>query len=209
MIKTLDYNIKENETGTKGPLMLMIHGYGANKNDLFGLKNYFPDNFEVISLQAPFELLQGGRHWYNIEWVGDDKVINNTEAISSKQLIVDYLNQIDRDKYSKIILLGFSQGAILSHAISLEFPKLVDITIAFSGYIDESIFNYSSNISNVEIFMTHGLFDEVIEVDYAKKSSEILNSKNVNHFFKIYPLAHSIDENIISDLLTWIDDKIK
>lgn len=205
----LDFNIRESSLESKKPLIIMVHGFGANKNDLFGLKNFFDEKIEIISLQAPNEMLHGGRHWYNIEWTGNKKRVDTEEAKKSKELLHEFVKeQKDSGKYSQIILLGFSQGSILSHAVTYENPDLVDILIAFSGYLDTNIFEFSSNVKT-EIFMSHGMFDEVIEVEHANKASEILKEKNIEHFYKVYPLAHSIDENILKDLLIWLNGKIK
>lgn len=206
----LDYNIRESKLDGKAPLIIMIHGFGANKNDLFGLKNFFSEQFEIIALQAPYEMLNGGRHWYNIEWIGNDKNVDIDQAIKSKEILKEFVrNKKDSCKYSMIILLGFSQGSILSHAVAYEEPDLVDMVIAFSGYIDERIFQYDEveKIKNKPIFISHGLFDEVIEPELAESSSKKLKELEIEHFYKVYPLAHSIDENVVRDLLNWMDGK--
>lgn len=203
-----DYNIQNRTQGENGPIMIMIHGFGANKNDLFGLREFFPKNFTIISLEAPYELLYGGRHWYNIEWIGNEKRINKEQAVKSKNDIISFIENLKSDHtYTELYVLGFSQGAILSHAISLERPELVDSLIAFSGYIDEDIFELSvdkSQISSVKRFMSHGIFDEVIPVEQANDASNFLKKHNIEHFYKTYSLPHSLNEEVIKDLLEWM-----
>ena len=48
------------------PLIVLIHGYGSNENDLFSLIDYFPNDAYVISLRAPKELFNDAYAWYDI-----------------------------------------------------------------------------------------------------------------------------------------------
>lgn len=207
----LEFNLRESKSGGRVPLMIMIHGFGANKNDLFGLKNFFPEGYNIIALDAPNQMLMGGKHWYNIEWIGNDKRVNLEEAKKSKEMIISFIENA-KEKYnpSEIILLGFSQGTILAYSVLFDRPDLLDTLIAFSGYIDERLINYSGDNQEIrmkDIFISHGLFDEVIEPKLAEESSKILKEKSINHFFKIYPLAHSLNEDIIQDLLNWMNER--
>ena len=50
------------------PLLILLHGYGSNKQDLFSFAEELPDELLIISAQAPFEMGYGGYAWYAINF---------------------------------------------------------------------------------------------------------------------------------------------
>ena len=55
---SLQYLIKEPKIKLdKNPLLLLLHGYGSNEEDLFSFANELPDNYYIISARAPYDLI--------------------------------------------------------------------------------------------------------------------------------------------------------
>ena len=50
----LKYKIRSSVIDSDAPAIFLLHGYGTSMNDLFPLSQFFPENWVVISLQAPF-----------------------------------------------------------------------------------------------------------------------------------------------------------
>lgn len=211
----LEYLVKdEEEKSGKTPLLILIHGFGADERDLFGLANFLPKKFKIISLKGQFPMDMGlGRHWYNIRWIGNDKEVDIKQGLNSYDLLIKFIENISNELGTdpdNITLFGFSQGAILSHAIALSRPDLVKNVIACSGYIDERLFEKSSNLDKVKknnVFMSHGIFDEVIPVTQAREADKYLKINGLDHFYKEYEVPHSISEEILIDILNWLDGK--
>jgi len=57
---------KSNLKNGKSPLILMIHGYGSNEQDLFSFSRAIPENFTIISLRGDIEFQYNEYAWYNI-----------------------------------------------------------------------------------------------------------------------------------------------
>ena len=57
---------KSNLKNNKSPLLLMIHGYGSNEQDLFSFSRAIPENFTIVSLRGDIEIQYNGYAWYNI-----------------------------------------------------------------------------------------------------------------------------------------------
>ena len=69
MIKqdSFEYRFRDStDTNKSSPLVLMIHGYGINEDDLFSFASDLPENYKIISLRAPYSLPYGGFSWYDI-----------------------------------------------------------------------------------------------------------------------------------------------
>ena len=113
----LSYRIKK-ATKAKGhhPSLILIHGYGSNMDDLFSFANYLPEQYTIISLQAPMESPFGGGAWYSINFDSNsEKWSDNDEAKTSLLKIIDQLDYFTSTyelNPKDISLIGFSQGAI-------------------------------------------------------------------------------------------------
>ena len=64
---SFEYNFRDSIDSDKlSPLVIMLHGYGSNEDDLFSFASDLPENYKIISLRAPYPLAYGGFSWYDI-----------------------------------------------------------------------------------------------------------------------------------------------
>ena len=132
----LDHLQRPSTLSDSAPLLIMCHGYGSDENDLFSFASELPDDLFIISLKAPYQLQPFGNAWYAINFDADENKFSDIgQAKSSVQKISDFIDDLKK-MYApkKTFLLGFSQGAILSYALSLNFPNKVQHVVALSGY---------------------------------------------------------------------------
>lgn len=209
---SLEYQVREPKIVLdKNPLLLLLHGYGSNEADLFSFASELPDEYYVISARAPYDLQFGSYAWYAINFDADqNKFSDHNQAVLSRDLVVKFIQEL-KAKFpidsSNITLIGFSQGSILSYSIALSFPNIVQRVGALSGYLNLDIIseNYQSNdFSNLKIFTSHGIVDQVIPVDWARKTEPILQSLGVNSTYKEYPIGHGVSPQNFFDLKDWL-----
>ena len=212
MNSSLQYLIREPKIKLdKNPLLLLLHGYGSNAEDLFSFANELPDEYYVISAQAPYDLQYGSYAWYAINFDADqNKFSDNEQAKSSRDLIAGFIDELILNypiDPKAVSLLGFSQGAILSYAIALSHPEKINKVIALSGYINDEIFedNYKNNdLSKLSIFASHGVVDQVIPVSWARKTTPFLDALGIESVYKEYPIGHGISPQIFADFKNWL-----
>ena len=197
---SIAYLIQEpKEKLDKNPLILLLHGYGSNEEDLFSFASELPDNYYVISARAPYPFPPYGHAWYAIHFDADaNKFSDDEEAIASRELIVKFIDELI-EQYpidpKQINLVGFSQGAILSYAIGLSYPEKINKVVALSGYFNPNILvtNFEKkDLSDIKFFASHGTVDQVIPIDWARKTPEILKDLQVSCMYKEYPVGHGV-----------------
>ena len=212
---SLEYKVREPKILLdKNPLLLLLHGYGSNEDDLFSFASELPDEYFVISARAPYDLQYGSYAWYAINFDADqNKFSDHDQAVLSRDLVVKFLEEL-KSKFpidsSNITLIGFSQGSILSYSIALSYPKIVQRVGALSGYLnlDTTIDNYQNNdFSGLKIFSSHGTVDQVIPVEWARKTDPILKSLGINSTYKEYPIGHGVSPQNFYDLKSWLLEK--
>ncbi len=209
---SLEYLIREPKIKLdKNPLLLLLHGYGSNEEDLFSFATELPEDYYVVSARAPYNMQYGSYAWYAINFdANQNKFSDHEQAKESRDLIMHFINELIATypiDSKSVILTGFSQGAILSYAVALSHPDKIQKVVALSGYISEPIFeeNYKSNdLSHLKIFASHGTVDQVIPVDWARKTKPFLDQLKVNITYKEYPIGHGVSPQNFYDFKNWL-----
>lgn len=212
---SLEYKIREPKIKLdKNPLLLLLHGYGSNEEDLFSFATELPDEYYIISARAPYDMQYGAFAWYAINFDADEnKFSDHEQAKVSRDLIAGFIDEliqnypIDTDKVS---LIGFSQGAILSYAVALSYPEKVQKVVAMSGYLNLEIVHedyLKNNFTNLKIFASHGTVDQVIPVEWARKTPSILENLGINITYKEYPIGHGVAPQNFYDFKNWLQEK--
>ena len=196
------------------PLLLLLHGYGSNEEDLFSFAKELPDQYYVISVRAPYDMMYGSYAWYAINFDADENKFSNLdEARQSRDLISNFIDQLLADypiDAQQVTLIGFSQGTILSYAVALSYPQKVQRVVAISGYLNTEMAteNYAQNdFKNLKIFASHGTADQVIPVDWARKAKPVLESLGITTTYKEYPIGHGVSPQNFYDFRTWLEQK--
>ena len=208
---SLHYLIQEpNVKKDKNPLLLLLHGYGSNEEDLFSFASELPDDCYVISAKAPYPLQPYGNAWYAIHFdAAQNKFSDNEQAIKSRDLVVTFLDELcdlhDIDK-ENISLIGFSQGSILSFSIALSYPQKIKNVVALSGYLNTNLVKKTPliNTHKVNYFIAHGTQDQVIPVDWARKTIPFMEAYNQNFEYKEYPIGHGVSPKVFMDFKNWL-----
>ncbi len=214
---SLEYLIREPKIKLdKNPLLLLLHGYGSNEADLFSFASELPDEYYIISARGPYDLQYGSYAWYAINFDADENKFSDlVQAKESRDLIARFIDELITNypiDPKNVSLLGFSQGAILSYAIALSHPEKIKNIIALSGYANEDMMeeNYEKNdFSNLRIFHSHGTVDQVIPVEWARKTSPFLKNLKIDATYKEYPVGHGVAPQNFYDFRNWlIEDKV-
>ena len=206
------YLVKPSSLKENAPLLIMLHGYGSDENDLFSFASELQDEFLIVSLQAPYELQPFGYAWYAINFDNDQgKWSNDEQAIESRDLIANFIDEI-QDNYSinkdNVTLLGFSQGAILSYAVALTYPEKIKNVVALSGYVNPNIISVRKNISDyshLNFYCSHGSVDQVIPVEWARQSPKFLDSLRIKHKYSEFPVGHGVAPQNFYEFRSWLE----
>lgn len=213
MKSNIEYLIREPKIKKeKNPLLLLLHGYGSNEEDLFSFATELPEEYYVVSARAPYDLQPYGHAWYAITFDADqNKFSDDDQAIESRDLIARFINELVAElpiDSENVTLIGFSQGTILSYAVALSYPEKIKRVVALSGYLNEGILasGYETkDFKNLKMFVSHGTQDQVIPVDWARKAPEALKNLGIEVEYKEYPIGHGVSPQNFNDLKNWLE----
>lgn len=207
----MNYIVKEPQNiNSDTTLLILLHGYGSNEEDLFSFTADLPENWLIVSLQAPKNTPYGGFCWYDIDFTNQEKFINTVQAEESMALILNKITKI-REKYGiiegKTHLCGFSQGGILSYALALKNPQLFHKIACLSAYpepkILQNITTDRKTLQHLHFFVSHGTEDSVIPIEWGKKGYELLYDLSLFFSFREYKAGHGVNPKNYQDLMNF------
>lgn len=213
---TLKHLIRKPKVVIKNPpLLVMLHGYGSNEQDLFSFADELPDELLIVSARAPLSMGFNAYAWYTIHFEADNNKFSDIpEALSARDLIIQFIDELQLEYHfnpAKSFLMGFSQGTILSYAVALSHPDRIKNIVALSGYINEELINLSEDAQaykDLDFYCSHGEVDEVIPIAWARKTKDYLVDHHISHVYKEYYAGHGVAPQNFADFKNWIVERI-
>jgi phospholipase/carboxylesterase len=210
----LHYLVRVPKTSIKNPpLLILLHGYGSNEQDLFSFAEELPDNFLIISAQAPNSMGAGAYAWYAINFNDTNGKFSDLkqakESIDKIAVFIDEIKAKYKTNPDKTFLLGFSQGSILSYSLSFFYPNKVQHVIALSGYINIELLPESiSKEITTQYYCSHGSVDQVLPVEWARKSKPFLDNLGLENNYSEYNVGHGLAPQNFYSFKTWMEERI-
>ena len=212
---SLKYLELKNMSDKCSKLIFILHGYGADANDLLSIAKYWqrflPEIFFCLP-NAPniCQINTRGFEWFDLMQT-DEKKIFEESLISQKKLkeLIDNKLEILNLKFKDLFLVGFSQGTMMSILYAISQKKEIAGVLGYSG----KIFDYellSKNLnSRPKIKFLHGNIDEIVPVEEMYKAVDFLKLNKFNVDYKVYDnLNHAISPEGLSDGLNFIKKNI-
>jgi phospholipase/carboxylesterase len=179
-------------------LVVLLHGLGADGNDLFGLVPALAPSLPetaFISPDAPFpcDMAPYGRQWFSLQTRTQDAILAGVRASAAilDGFLDEALEQLHLDD-SKLALLGFSQGTMMSLYVGPRRAKQLAGIVGFSGRLvgDTSEFK-----SKPPMLLVHGDADQVVPPDSLPLAVKALEQAGVPIESVTRPgLGHGIDD---------------
>lgn len=112
------------------PLLVLLHGYGSDEADLFGIAAYLPLEPVIASLRAPIPEGPGFAWFSRFTNVPSDPLAGNADAAA--RAVLDWL---DEQPVAPTGLLGFSQGGAMALQLLRLAPERFDYAVQLSGFV--------------------------------------------------------------------------
>lgn len=196
------------------PLIVLLHGYGSNEADLFGLAPYLDPRFLIVSARAPYTLMHGSYAWFEINWVASGITIDAKQAEHSRKLVSEFIGA-SIEAYgadpARVYLCGFSQGAILSATVALTTPEIAAGAVLMSGRVPDEIkplIAPAARLAHKPFLVVHGLNDTVLPIQNGRASRAILEKLPIDLTYREYPMAHEVSAESLGDVTGWLTARL-
>ena len=194
------------------PIVVLMHGFSATSKDLAPLASAINSRDYIYAFpQAPIEMRMGlgglGYAWAPISGDGISEYINNAKNMINKFL--DELCRLYGNDDTKLVLGGFSQGAMMALEVGLTRSDIICGIISCSGWMHTSQLDIGDRSNNQQaIFIGHGALDDIVPIQKSIETMKKLSSVGYSTQFREYDIAHEISHIEITDIAQWLKSTI-
>mgnify|MGYP000359721402 FL=1 len=197
------------------PAVFVLHGRGADEEDLLPVAQRLPDGLHVVSLRAP-DPLQGGYTWYELDLSAGGLESSQPDAADFRRSLDLVTESVDAavESYGldpdRLGLLGFSQGAITSLSLVLEEPDRYAWVVALHGYLAEAHADLDPDgIEGKPVFVGAGAGDRVIPESRSAAAADQFDELGAAVTRGSYPGGHGIGQQELSDVVAFVESQVE
>lgn len=208
---TLYYDVQI-PSSTPAPLLIALHGYGANKwHATREAKAIAPEGFAIASLQGPHQHLKdpkipGGPLRFGFGWLTN---FHPEESVAvHHQALVDLIKDLTEEGVAdpaQIYLLGFSQSCALNYRFAFTQNDLLRGVIGICGGLPGD-WTTSSAYHEINAAVIHlaGARDEFYTPARIEGYETQLRMRASDVEFRSYDAGHEITQAMRDDLREWL-----
>ena len=210
----LNFSRRPSASGTDSSVVLFLHGYGADGADLLGLAEplaqHLPDTV-FIAADAPDRSMANpmGYQWFPIPWIDGSTDAAASEGMHRSAKLLDALlarilaeEGIDADR---LILIGFSQGTMMSLHVAPRRVEPIAGIVGFSGRLMVPERLGEEMQSTPPVLLIHGDADDVVPFEEMQTAGEALQGAGFTVYAHVMEgTGHGIAPDGLSVALAFI-----
>lgn len=218
MARVLNSERRAAASGKGTSLVIFLHGYGANAQDLLGLADplapHMP-NTVFVAPDAPEQCAGSpmGYQWFPIPWI--DGSSEEDAAAGMERAIADlnsYLDKVMTDEgiaADKTILFGFSQGTMMALHVAPRRADAVAGVVGFSGRLLSPETLEDEVVVKPPVLLVHGDQDDVVPPASLSEAGDALAAAGFEVFAHVMKgTAHGIAPDGLSVAAAFMRDKL-
>lgn len=204
-----------NAVGTRPPLLLLLHGVGANERQMTAIAPAFDPRLVVVSARSPLSLGRGpsGQEafgWFHVTFTADGPAIDREEAAVGWAHVAHFADEAV-DAYgadpARVFVAGFSQGGIMALAALLTAPERFAGAAVMSGRLLPEVIPHAADddaLRGKHVLLVHGIEDEKLGIQLARWAREQLAEFPLAVDYHELSMGHGITPESLAVVTTWI-----
>jgi phospholipase/carboxylesterase len=192
------------------PVLLLIHGWTGNENVMWIFTSRLSPRYLILSPRGLFPAPEGGYGWEPHSQPGELKVDDFRPAVDDLLCLLDDISagdqsslfNIARPDFSKLNILGFSQGAALAYTLALLHPERIQRLAGLAGFLPVDAANLvgSRPLLDKPVFVAHGHLDKRVPVERARAAVSLLEEAGANVSYCEEEIGHKLAVSCFNNL---------
>ena len=191
------------------PMVIMLHGFGANMQDLAGLSPVINTTGYVYAFPNGPEAVELAPGYVGYSWTHPERRRDPEEDAKSREKIMGFFDEVMATygvEPGNAVLGGFSQGGRMAYLCGLGKPDLFAGVVALGAAVFDTapLSEQLPTERTQQVFVGHGEFDPQVSVEQARMMRGFLESEGYQPEYHEYPMGHEISRQLVGDLSTWL-----
>lgn len=216
LVQFNDWTLRIREATQKpARLLLMLHGYTGDENSMWVFAKDLPNHFWIVAPRAPHPAEMGGYSWRPLLLgtsgrPGVEHLLPAAEALI--RLVDEYQVsagiEASPERERSFDVVGFSQGGAMSNVLAFLYPQRVRKVGILAGFAPGGLEEYASRrpLEGRSVFVTHGTKDEMVPIDRARASMEVLEQAGAKIIYCEDDVGHKVSLNCLRALRIYLED---
>ncbi len=200
--------VNHKNLSSEAPVVFILHGLGANADDLFPLvkKMDLPPSLYVLP-DAPIALGNRAYAWYDFQKQSREDTVNSRDYLFR---LMKHFAEENPAHIRPIIMMGFSQGGVMSMEAGLNYPGKVQAIVSMSGYIWDPSQTLKKPLAPkaIPILLIHGGNDMIVTEDWTEKTVAALQKEGYKPRFVELLMAHQITNDSMAEVSQFLKNVI-
>jgi len=191
-------------------LLLLLHGYTGDENSMWVFTQNLPSSYWMIAPRAPYPSGGDGYSWRPVPTfdLGKPRLDQLQPAAEALIRLLDEYQASAGIEAKTVDVMGFSQGAAMSNVLAFLYPERIRKIGILAGFIPGGLEEYASKrpLAGKSVFVTHGTKDEMISINRARASIEVLEQAGAKVVYCEDEVGHKVSVNCLRALRAYFED---
>jgi len=191
-------------------LLVLLHGWTGDENSMWVFTRGLSPNYWMMAPRAPHDADPSGFSWRPPQPLTHGRpslemLLPAAEALIN--LIDEYSTSVNVDAL-QFDLMGFSQGAAMVNVVAMLYPHRIRKMGVLAGFVPSGLEELISQkpLANKNIFVAHGTLDQMIPIDRARASIELLEQAGAQVTYCEDEVGHKLSANCLRALEAYLKD---
>jgi phospholipase/carboxylesterase len=205
---TVRYRLPEGDT--PHPVLLLIHGWTGDENVMWIFTSHLSARYLMLAPRGLYQAADGGYGWEPHLQKSWPQIEDFHPAVDAILKMLDELNSgvsapsldLAGSDFSKLNIIGFSQGAALAYSLALLHPERVERLAGLAGFLPENAARLidARPLQGRPIFVAHGVRDDRVPVERARTAVRLLEKAGADVTYCEEDIGHKLAINCFHGL---------
>ena len=184
--------------------LLLLHGWTGDENSMWVFTRRLSPDFWIVAPRGPHAAKEGGYSWRALHpgsW-GLPTLSDLKPAADNLIRLVDEISASIGVDATQFDVAGFSQGGALTNVLTLLYPQRVRKAAVLAGFMPGGVDDLVAQhvLAGKSFFVAHGTQDNLVPVDRARQSIELLEDAGAKVTFCEAEVGHKVSADCLRGL---------
>jgi phospholipase/carboxylesterase len=189
-------------------LLLMLHGWTGDENSMWSFARNLPANWWILAPRAPYPAAQGGYSWRAPVTGGFPSLEQLQPSAAALMDLLERWGIANGMDTARVHVIGFSQGGALAVTMALTRPERLERVGVLAGFapLQAEAFIPSAPLAGKRLFWAHGTQDQMVSMDFARRSVQTLEQCGGQVQFCEAEVGHKVSADCLRRLHTYLTE---